>query len=175
VSREFVRLVGVVLFVSCTAFQSTDATAVDVAFTGFGNIGYAVSDGDFRYLRYIDNGGTFKADSLFGFQAEGRLNAKWGATVQAVASAPRTRDSGYEAKVRWAFLSYRPDNEWLFRAGRLRPPVLINTQNAEVGVTYDQARLPAEVYSLSLRRRWRRVHPDLGAGECRSQPGRLLG
>ena len=59
------------------------------------------------------------------------------------------RDDGYEAKVRWAFLSYRPRNDWLFRAGRLRPPVLINTQNAEVGVTYDSARLPAEVYTLS--------------------------
>src|SRR6185312_6776761 len=35
------------------------------------------------------------------------------------------------------------------RAGRLRPPVFINTQNAEVGVTYDPLRLPVEVYSLS--------------------------
>ena len=51
--------------------------------------------------------------------------------------------------MRWAFVSYRPNNEWLFRVGRLRPPVLINTQNAEVGVTYDQTRLPVEVYSLS--------------------------
>jgi hypothetical protein len=31
----------------------------------------------------------------------------------------------------------------------LRPPILIHLQNAEVGVTYDHARLPAEVYSLS--------------------------
>ncbi len=53
------------------------------------------------------------------------------------------------AQVRWAFASFRPNNEWLFRVGRLRPPVLINTQNAEVGVTYDHARLPVEVYSLS--------------------------
>ncbi|HKA43545.1 MAG TPA: hypothetical protein VKF40_16315 [Burkholderiales bacterium] len=128
---------------------ASSALAVDLRFTGFATIGYAISDQDFRYLRYIDNDGTFKADSLAGVQAEAQFDPKWGATLQLVASAPRTRDDGYEAKVRWAFVSFRPDNDWLIRAGRLRPPFFINTQNAEVGVTYDQARLPQEVYSLS--------------------------
>jgi hypothetical protein len=82
-------------------------------------------------------------------QADAKLSSQWGATLQVVASAPRSRDDGYEAKVRWAFLSFRPDNEWLFRVGRVRPPFFINTQNSEVGVTYDQARLPVEVYSTS--------------------------
>ncbi|MEO9136094.1 MAG: hypothetical protein ABI316_05775 [Casimicrobiaceae bacterium] len=131
-------------------FAPTVALAApEFAVSGYGTLGYARSDDDLRYLRYIDNEGTIKADSLVGVQFEARFDPKWGATVQAVASAPRTRDSGYEAAVRWAFVSFRPQNDWLFRAGRLRPPVLINTQNAEVGVTYDQARLPVEVYSLS--------------------------
>ena len=125
------------------------SAAAEFAVTGYGTLGYAWSDQDFRYLRYIDSDGTFKTDSLLGLQLEARFDAKWGATVQGVASAPRTRDSGYEAAVRWAFVSYRPQNDWLVRVGRLRPPVLINTQNAEVGVTYDQARLPPEVYTLS--------------------------
>ena len=124
-------------------------SAADVKLSGFATAGYAVSNQDFRYLRYIDNDGTLKADSLAGVQAEAQLNPQWGATLQMVASAPRTRDEGIETKIRWAFISFRPNNEWLFRVGRLRPPVLINTQNAEVGVTYDQARLPVEVYSLS--------------------------
>src|ERR1044071_9446964 len=97
----------------------TGAQAADFTLSGFATMGYARSDQDFRYLRYIDNGGTLKADSLVGAQAEARFNPEWGATVQAVASAPRTRDEGVEAKVRWAFLSFRPDNEWLFRVGRL--------------------------------------------------------
>ncbi len=131
------------------SFGSTTATAADLKFTGFATAGYAVSDQDFRYLRYIDNEGTFKADSLAGVQAEAQFNPQWGATLQMVASAPRTRDDGLEAKIRWAFISFRPDNDWLFRVGRLRPPFFIHSQNAEVGVTYDQARLPQEVYSLS--------------------------
>lgn len=138
---------AVLLFVGSLGL--TSAAAADLALSGFATLGYARSDQDFRYLRYIDDRGTFRADSLLGAQAEARLTSQWGATVQAVASAPRRRDEGYEAEIRWAFLSYRPSNDWLFRLGRLRPPVLINTQNSEVGVTYDQVRLPVEVYSLS--------------------------
>jgi hypothetical protein len=123
--------------------------AASLQLSAFGTVGYAVSDQDFQYLRYIDDGGTFKADSLVGVQAEAQFNPQWGVTVQLVGSAPRTRDDGVEAKIRWAFISFRPSNEWLFRVGRLRPPFLINTQNAEVGVTYDQLRLPVEVYAAS--------------------------
>ena len=123
--------------------------AADFSLTGFGTVGYAISDQQAPYLRYIDKGGTFRADSLVGLQGEAQFDPRWGATLQVVASAPRYKEDGLSAQVRWAFASYRPDNDWLLRVGRLRPPVLINTQNAEVGVTYGQARLPAEVYSLS--------------------------
>jgi hypothetical protein len=144
--------------------------APEFAITGYGTLGYARSNEDFQYLRYIDGDGTFRADSLLGVQLEARFDPKWSATVQAVASAPRTRDSGYETTIRWAFVGFRPDNDWLLRIGRLRPPVLLNTQNAEVGVTYDQARLPAEVYTLSpvydvdgaaFTRTWSRVDTEI--------------
>lgn len=128
---------------------SPQVLAADFAYSAFGTLGYAISDQDFRYLRYIDNEGTFKVDSLAGVQVDVRFTPEWSATVQGVVSAPRRRDDGLEAAVRWAFVSYRPTNDWLIRAGRLRPPVFIHTQNAEVGVTYDQARLPVEIYSLS--------------------------
>lgn len=131
------------------ALLAPAASAADFSLSGFATLGYAISDQPNPYLRYIDDQGTFKADSLAGAQLEARIDPAWTATVQGVVSAPRTRDYGYEAKIRWAFVSYRPVNEWLFRVGRLRVPVLVNTQNAEVGTTYVQARLPAEVYSLS--------------------------
>jgi hypothetical protein len=143
-----VRRIAAVWIVIATCIPGY-GRAVDFALTGFGTVGYAIADQDLAYLRFIDHSGTFKTDSLVGAQVEARFDTEWSATVQVVGSAPRTRDDGYEAKVRWAFLSYRPRNDWLFRAGRLRPPVLINTQNAEVGVTYNSARLPAEVYTLS--------------------------
>ena len=134
---------------TCTLMTSQQALGVDFVLSGFGTVGYAISDEKFRYLRYIDDDGTFKVDSLVGVQMEAQFSPQWGATFQVVASAPRSRDEGIEAKVRWAFLSYRPDNDWLLRVGRLRPPFLVHTQNAEIGVTYDQARLPVEFYSIS--------------------------
>ena len=146
--RVFVPMRKWVLF-GVAALGCSVVIAADFSLTGFGTAGYAVSDQNFKYLRYIDSGGTLKADSLIGLQCELRVDPQWSAIAQVVASAPRTRDNGYETQIRWAFASYRPNNEWLFRVGRLRPPVLINTQIAEVGVTYDQARLPVEVYSLS--------------------------
>jgi hypothetical protein len=143
------RLRRALLLSVLAALWPTGALAVDLKLTGFGTVGYAQSDASARYLRYIDKDGTFKADSLAGVQAEAQFNTQWSATFQGVASAPRTRDDGYEAKVRWAFLSFRPTNDWLFRVGRLRPPFFIHSQNAEVGVTYDQVRLPQEVYAIS--------------------------
>ena len=122
--------------------------AADYSLLGFGTVGYAVSDQKPAYLRYIDSKGTLKADSLIGLQGEAQFDPQWGATVQVVGSAPQKRDNGLEAQVRWAFASYRPNSDWLLRAGRLRVPFLLDTQNAEVGATYDQARLPTEVYSL---------------------------
>lgn len=139
----------VLLFSALISLCSTGVTAVDFNINGFGTLGYAASDQDFRYLRFIDEGGTFKTDTLFGLQAEAQFSSQWSATVQAVASASLSSDKGREVNIRWAFVSYRPDNDWLFRVGRLRPPFFIHSQNAEVGVTFDQVRLPTEVYSLT--------------------------
>jgi hypothetical protein len=133
----------------CLSLASISAGAVDFGLTGYATLGGAISDEEFRYLRYIDDQGTLKTDSIAGVQLETRFTPQWGATVQAAVSAPRYRDEGVQGAVRWAFLSFRPTNDWLFRVGRLRPPVFIHTQSAEVGVTYDFARLPAEVYSTS--------------------------
>src|SRR5690606_32113576 len=75
--------------------------AADITVTGLVTIGYALSDSELKYLRYIDDRGTFKTDSLVGVQAEARFTPQWSATVQAVASAPRDRDNGMDAEIRW--------------------------------------------------------------------------
>ena len=136
-------------FLAIGGALSGASMAADYSLLGFGTIGYAVSDMKAPYLRYIDKQGTFRADSLIGLQADVQFDPQWGATVQVVGSAPRGKDNGFETSVRWAFVSYRPSNDWLIRAGRLRPPILNHTQNSEVGLTYNAARLPAEGYSLS--------------------------
>lgn len=126
-----------------------DAHAGEYSFSGFGTLGGAISDDAITYQRSIDKNGTLMRDSLLGVQVDARFNEQWGATMQVVL-APRTDDdNGFEPQLKWTLLSYRPSNDWLIRLGRMSLGGLLNQQNMDVGVSYDMARLPNEVYLRS--------------------------
>lgn len=125
------------------------AGAGEISFSGFGTVGYAQSDSPHVYQRHIDRNGTFERDSVLGLQADARLDEHWGATVQLKLAPSTSSDSRWESTVSWAFLSYRPTDDWLFRAGKLRVPLYLNSENMDVGTTFDFARLPTEMYSLA--------------------------
>ena len=125
------------------------AEAFDLTWSGFGTLGYAQSDESVRYQRFIDNNGTVKRDTVFGAQVDARFSQQWGATLQAKVAPSDHRDNRWQASLAWAFLSWRPSDDWLIRAGKLRLPFMLNTENADVGATYDFVRLPQEVYSIA--------------------------
>ncbi|MBS1129954.1 MAG: hypothetical protein H6R16_956 [Proteobacteria bacterium] len=131
------------------AVMAMPAQAVDLTWSGFGTFGYARSDQSFNYQRFIDNGGTVKRDTVVGAQVDARFSQEWSATVQAKAAPSDHSDSQWQASVAWAFLSWRPNDDWLIRAGKIRLPLMLNTENSDVGATYDMARLPLEVYSIA--------------------------
>jgi len=131
------------------AAMAMPAQAVDLTWSGFGTFGYARSDQSFNYQRFIDNGGTVKRDTVVGAQVDARFSQEWSATVQAKAAPSDHSDSQWQASVAWAFLSWRPNDDWLIRAGKIRLPLMLNTENSDVGATYDMARLPLEVYSIA--------------------------
>jgi hypothetical protein len=143
-----VRLGFLFLAVSliCVAFQ---AEAADIGFSGYGTIGYAQSDKPYHYQRFIDNGGTFDRDSLFGVQMDAKFTPEWGGTVQAKLAPSDSSDNRWEAIGSWTFLSWRPSNDLLIRAGKLRIPEFLFSESQDVGVTYDFLRLPTEMYSVS--------------------------
>ena len=126
-----------------------ESRAVDFSYSGFGTIGAAISDNSTHYQRYIDDNGTFLRDSLFGLRFDVTFNEQWSATSQVILAADDDEDDALEPQLKWTMLSYRPSNNWLIRAGRLSLGGLLNQQNLDVGVTYDMARLPSEVYLLS--------------------------
>jgi hypothetical protein len=132
---------------ACLVAQA--AGAADLSLSGFGTIGYARSDRPYAYERFIDDRGTFRRDSILGMQADARFLSRWGATVQATLAPPIDRDNGWRATPTWAFVSYRPDDDWLLRAGKLRIPVYLHTANMDVGATFDVARLPVETYTIT--------------------------
>ncbi|PKO37327.1 MAG: hypothetical protein CVU33_13730 [Betaproteobacteria bacterium HGW-Betaproteobacteria-6] len=123
--------------------------ALDLTWSGFGTVGFAVSDQSYNYQRFIDNGGTFKRDTILGGQLDARLSQQWSATVQAKLAPSDHSDTDWQASLAWAFLSWRPSDDWLIRAGKIRLPLMLNTENNDVGATFDFARLPQEVYSIS--------------------------
>jgi hypothetical protein len=125
------------------------AQAVELTWSGFGTIGWAQSDQPYKYQRFIDNHGSLKRDSILGAQLDARLSQQWSATVQAKLASSEHSDSGLEASLAWAFVSWRPSDDWLIRVGKIRLPLMLNTENNDVGATFDFARLPQEVYSIS--------------------------
>lgn len=125
------------------------AFAVDYSTAVFGTLGYARSDHPFVYQRSIDDNGTFLRDSVLGAQLDLRFSPQWSATLQGRIAAANFTDDRLDATLSWAFVSWRPSNDWQLRAGRLRVPGYLNAENMDVGATFDYARLPAEAYSVS--------------------------
>jgi hypothetical protein len=65
------------------------ASAVDMTWSGFGTLGFAQSNQPYPYLRFIDDGGTFKSDSLLGAQLDLKFDQHWGAAHSGQAGAIR--------------------------------------------------------------------------------------
>jgi hypothetical protein len=131
------------------ALTAAPASAIDYSLSGFGTVGYARSDQSFAYQRFIDDRGTFKRDSVFGGQLDARFSPQWSATVQAKVAPAEDHDQRWQSAVSWAFVSWRPSNDWLFRLGKLRVPLYLTSENLDVGATFDPVRMPAEMYSIS--------------------------
>jgi hypothetical protein len=123
------------------------ATAADISFSGFGTAGYARSDQAYNYQRFVSDQGTLKRDSVLGVQMDAKLNNQFSFTLQGKVAPSLKSDKDLDTTISWGFLSWRPTDDWLVRVGRLRVPVYLNSENMDVGATFDFARLPAEVYT----------------------------
>jgi len=131
------------------ALATVPAHAVDLSASGFGTLGYAVSDQPYNYQRFVDEGGTFKRDTVLGGQLDAKFSPEWSATVQAKVAPSLNNDDDWSLTASWAFVSWRPGNDWLLRLGKQRVPMYLNSENMDVGQTYDFARLPFEMYGIS--------------------------
>ena len=132
-----------------TAVLATPAQAVDATWSGFATLGYTESNSDYTYQRFIDRDGTLKRDSLLAGQVDLRLAPQWSATLQVRAAPADNHDDRWRAEASWAFVAWRPDNDWLVRAGKLRVPLYLYSESLDVGVSHDMVRLPHEIYSIS--------------------------
>lgn len=123
--------------------------AAEIDFSGFGTIAYARSDQGYQYQRFVNQAGTFKRDTLLVGQMDAKFNSEWGATVQTKLSPALSNDQSWQPTVSLGFLSYRPSNNLLLRAGKLRVPLYMNSESMDVDAAFSAAKLPIEVYSLT--------------------------
>jgi hypothetical protein len=117
--------------------------------SGFGTLGYAISDQPYRYQRYIDDSGTLQRDTVLGAQLDAKFSPAWSATLQGTIAPSMSHDASWALRTTWAFVSWRPNNDWTLRLGKQRMPFYLNSENLDVGQTYEFARLPVEMYALS--------------------------
>lgn len=122
------------------------AFAVDYSLSGFGTVQYTIGDNEKNYLRFVNEDGTFKVNSILGGQLDVQLNQEFSATVQYVVAPKQRRDEGVELDNRWAFLKYKPNDNWHFKLGRQRLNFYLDSETLDVGHTYVPANLSPEVY-----------------------------
>lgn len=131
---------------SCAAWA---CSAQELSYSAFGTAGLSVSDQSYRYQRFIDSDGTLKRDSLFGAQVDAQFTPEWSATLQTKIAPSMRSDGKWDVSASWAFASWRPSNEWLVRAGKVRIPLYLFSENLDVGQSYDFVRMPTEMYSIA--------------------------
>lgn len=125
------------------------AAAQELGVSVFGTVGWSQSDRAFRYQRFVDEDGTAERDTRFGLQGDLRFGPQWSATVQLKLGPSEQREDAWKAKAAWAFVGWRPADDWLLRAGRLRVPLFLHSESMDVGVTHDMAQLPPSMYSIA--------------------------
>lgn len=130
------------------ATTACSAQAADVSWSGFGTLGYAQSNRDFTYQRFLRDEGSFERDTLLGGQVDAQFSPQWWATAQVTLAPSLRNDKGWAFHPNWAFVGWRPDDAWLVRVGRLRLPFYLHSESLDVGQTYDMVRLPTEMYSI---------------------------
>lgn len=130
------------------AWTTPPALAVEADWSGFATLGYARSDAPYTYQGSIDEDGTWRRDTRLAGQLDLRLSPRWSATLQAQVAPADDSDSRWQLRAAWAFVAWRPDNDWLLRAGRMRLPVYLYSESLDVGVAGDMARMPHEMYSV---------------------------
>ena len=122
----------------------------NVAFSFFGTAAYTISDKSYGYNHgTISERGGFNSGSNLGAQVDWQLTPRLGVTLQGEISPARDKDRRWRPHLTWGQLTYRATDNWVLKLGRARLPVLLYTQNANVGMSYYAARLPLEVYDLS--------------------------
>jgi hypothetical protein len=123
------------------------ASAVEGRVSGFGTIGAATTDSTTGYDRGLDKSNPeWVNDTKAGIQADVKINNQLSLTGQVVAKQSTTDDDRMAVQGEWLFGSYAVSDSTKVRAGKLRLPLFMMSEQLDVGKAYTLAKLPLEMY-----------------------------
>ncbi|MBV1907500.1 MAG: porin [Pseudomonadales bacterium] len=104
--------------------------------------GTLIDDDEIKEYKGFDGEWNTNPDTTFGLQITAEITDKVSATGQFVA----TGDNNYNVEADWAYVSYKINDKWDVRAGRLRAPFFMYSDFLEVGYAYTWIRPPEQTY-----------------------------
>ena len=137
-------LTGALCFMGSSFTHALSADEIEIH--GFFTAGATISDVDKTYLRTTDDDLSFDEDSALGLQIIVPIDEQITLQAQLLANGSKEAETNFEIEVDWAFVSYQVSDDLTLRAGRIRFPILMLGDYAEVGYAYPWIRPPQEVY-----------------------------
>lgn len=120
----------------------SNTVSADINLSGFGQIVGGTVSGDADELYGYDSDLSFTPESLFGLQINASVSDRLTATAQLVGRG----DQDFDPDFAWAYLTYRFNDQWDVRAGRIRIPFYKYSDFLDVGYAYHWTRTPSPVY-----------------------------
>lgn len=135
------------LALSIVSLLPLTASAVEGRVSGFGTVGAASTDSSVAYDRGLDKrNAEWINDTKAGIQADVKLTDRVSLTGQVVAKQSTTDDDRMAVQGEWLFGSYAASDSTKIRAGKLRLPLFMMSEQLDVGKAYTLAKLPLEMY-----------------------------
>jgi hypothetical protein len=113
-----------------------------VEISGFGRVMAGYLDEKSAEFEGYSNHLSFSQQSLLALQADATITDSLSLSGQLLAHTADDRDSGLE----WLYLNYEPNQNWRFKAGKLRTPFFRYTDVIDVGFSYPWITPPQQVY-----------------------------
>lgn len=131
------------LMLPATVFASEDSS---LEFSGFARVIAGYLDTEQAYFEGYEDEISFTEKSLVGFQADYAITSEISLSGQLLLHT----DSQHQSGIEWLYLSYDPNPDWQFKAGRLRTPYLKYSDVFDVGYAYSWISPPMQLYGSYL-------------------------
>lgn len=128
-----------------TIFLSFCAIGHDLSVNGFGTLSYQQSNTSVETVDGVNNRPNFTNNSFAGISLRKDVDERWDFILQILAE---DNDGDMTAKVDLLQATYRPNNEFNIRLGKIRLPIWMISNYYNVGALYPWIKPPQEVYQV---------------------------